>query len=206
MAAALPAVENGAVVVHSAGTLVGCAGRDDSCVDPGGGSTHLVGGAGGVGAQEGPVVQGLLLILVQLLVVLVVGDGAVGGVGGRRQDAAVRDVDDHGGGAALLVVNGGHQVVEGLFGGLLELDVDGQGHVAAHLGLVNIALGEGVPVVGGGNPFGPGGAPEVFLKGGLRAGQADDGVHGVVVFFVVVLLFLQLSAEMAPTWPSRMAA
>ena len=179
------------VVGHGAFALVVGGGHVDGArLHTGGGGTHLVGGTGGVDAQQSPVEQGVELVLGQLLVVLVVAGGVKGGVGGGGQNAAVLDVQHHGGGAALAVVDLGGHVCQGLLSGLLELAVQGQRHVAAHLRLYAVPLSQGLAVVAQDDLLGARRAPQVLFKGVFRAGQPHDGVHVVVVLLIVVLFLL----------------
>ena len=180
-----------AVVGHGAFALVVGGGHVDGArLHTGCGGTHLVGGTGGVDAQQGPVEQGVELVLGQLFVVLVVSGGVKAGVGGGGQNAAVFDVQHHGGGTALAVVDLGGHVRQRLFGGLLELAVQGQCHVAAHLGLYAVPFGQGLAVVAQDDLLGARRASQVLLKGVFRAGQPHDGVHVVVVLLIVVLVGL----------------
>ena len=91
---------------------------------------HLVDGAGGVGGQEGVVIEGIAVGLGELVEVLAVAGGVVGGVGGGEQHLAGLHVHGHhGAGVGVLALLLGADAVflevfdhlcQGVFGGHLK--------------------------------------------------------------------------------------
>ena len=196
-----PALGLGAGVVGINALVADLGGGGDDAVFQGGhGGDGLEDGAGGVNAVHGAVEEGQAVILQELGIVP--GDilQVVGGVGGQGQHLAAAHAHHHGGGAPLVAVLVDHALDglgQGLFAGDLEVDVDGQGHGAAGLGLAGIELAGDVALGVPGHQALAVAAPEPGLKGLLCAALADQGVHGVALGGVV-LPVLRVNAGDAP--------
>ena len=146
----------------------------------------LQGGAGSVRGGGGSVEQRLGGVGREFGEVLPVGGKVVGGVGGQRQHLTGAHFDDGGAGAPAvqpvpfiqLCHFGGQRILHRL----LKIQIQRQFHRVAGARLCFIVFaGDFAVTVDGGDPLAVG-APEVLLKGGLRAGDAD-GVAGPVAFF-----------------------
>ena len=165
------------------------------------GGAHLEGGAGGVVALDGPVIEGVQLVGLIHAVIRAEGGQAVGGPAGHGQDLSGVYVDDHRCAAghirpgAVLAgfapfLDGGQGVRQGLLHPLLQRQIQGQVAVFAGLGLfhhifrrhlsgaaVHLHCPQAV------------GAPEILLQRLLHAVLAD-GVGEGIALVLVRLIFL----------------
>ena len=159
---------------------------------------HLEGGARGVQAVDGPVVEGLQGVVEGLIVeggVAVNGGQVVGGVGGHGQYASGHVGHHHGAALGVLRLQALNAVGQGPLGRLLEADVNGQAHIAPRLRLQRLAgLAVGKPVLGDNLAVCIGvdgplsrSALQVGLKGQLHAVLAHGVVHLVSVDVLIVL-------------------
>ena len=174
-------------------------GGDDALLQRRHGGTQLEGGAGGVNALGGAVEHRQPLVGRQLLVVLVERLQIVGGIAGQCQHLAGAHLH-HGHSAAALVAVLVHHALNGagqrVLRHLLEVDVDGQRHGAAGLGLAGVQLaGELAVFVGGDEPFAVH-AVEIVLKGLLHAVLAHQIVHGVAPIRVAHIAGLFVAAPL----------
>ena len=171
--------------VRAAETLRG--GGDGPLLQRRHGGEGLEGGAGGVMALGGPVVEGPAGVGVQGGVDrrLAEGGQVIGGIGGHGQHLPGVDVQHHGGAAPLVVgvgpvhlLDGGRQ---GVLHRLLQVQVHRQLHGGAGHRLGGVVLAGDLAVLVHGHHPDAVGAPEVVLEGGLRAAAADLVVHGVAL-------------------------
>ena len=175
--------------VHNGG-----GGGDHPGFQPRHGGAELKGGAGGIGAVGGPVEHGQGGIFAPAVVHLVPLAQVVGGVAGQGQHLPGAHADDRRRAAPGHAVSAGHGLDgggQGVLGHLLQVDVNGQGHGVAGLGLLGVKLAGNLAVFVGGHQLHAVYAVEILLKGLLHAALSHQVVHGVVavvlVFFVPVL-------------------
>ena len=173
----------GGVVVVDAPVQNGGRGGDDTGFQRRHRRAGLEGGAGGVGAANGPVEQGSSLVIGgQCVINFIPLADVIGGVGGQCQHLAAAHAHHHGGAATTDAVRLGH-VIDGLaesfFHVLLQVDVQRQSHGVAGLGFLGVELTGDLAIGGGGNEFGAVLAVEILLEGLLHAALAHQSVHGI---------------------------
>ena len=160
---------------------------------------HLVGGAGGIGRAEGPVKEGVQFIGGDQVPVLIQGCQIIGGIAGAGQDLAGLALHDDDGGTLgiqahmlahfridLRVGNLLHPLGQRVLGDFLKGNIDGGFHVVAGNGLLafDIGLGDDGAFLGNLVQTLAVDAVEVLLKGLLKTGLADVGIHGVALILV----------------------
>ena len=194
VAAVLPApgtaVPCGAGVLPVAGIEQSFRGGSGAGFQRGHSSGGLQGGAGGVGAGGGAVEHGGGGVRGKLGIVLPPCGKVKGGVGGKRENLAGTHLD-HGGGRApavqpILGVQGFHGGGQSVLHRLLKVQVYRQLHGVAGAGLYAIVFAGDLPVAVDGDHLLSIRAPEVLLKGGLHAGEADGIVHFVALCLQLV--------------------
>ena len=168
--------------------LNGGGGGDDAGFQRGHRRDHFKGGAGGIGAVNGPVEHGQAVVGQQGVVVPAEGGQVKAGVGGQCQHLAGAHLD-HGGCAAPLVavlvdhaLDGGG---ESRLGGGLQIQIQRQGHGVAGLWLVNVHFAGGFALVVGGDQAGAVLSPQPLLKGLFRAALAHQRIHGIPLVPVI---------------------
>ena len=171
---------------------------------------HLEGGTRCVGSTEGTVEEGLVRISFDFCPVLVHGGQIITGIAGAGQNVAGFDIHDNGGSAFCIVTllvalfcidfrigNLLHDPLQCIFGGNLQVQVDGGFHVVAGPGLhlaneltgflvifIGVVLADDGAVSGNHVNTGTVNTMEVVFKGFLKTGLANVGVHGVAFAFV----------------------
>ena len=162
------------------------------------GHGHLISGARRVDRLQGPVEHGLEVRLVQGFEVLEDGGQVIGRVASADQHLTGLDVHGHHRRALRVPTLSGaffapeplDGQLQGLLGGGLELQIDGDLHVLACLRLYLIIRFDQGAVLGHLIHTGAVDAVEIFLEGLLQTGLAHQRVHGVAVQRLVMLPLL----------------